>query len=346
MNNGCALQATLGDDENKDNLDVNCVAFSANCDNSFLAIDFTYISHINEHCATSLNDLTNPCSNMCSEDESNDQANYLALGISFNSDDESNDSICSNENTIKECNLQDSFNCLMEKFTVLRKENLRSLEDVRSLELEKSKLLNDLGDSHAIYNTLKSENHVLITKVKSLEKELDESRNHFKKISSKKLDDMLKNQKSSCDKTGLGFDKVAASSNHASSSKIIFVKSQNVEETNGEEKPEVAPSSNKRGKEVKAKKKEKASPTSNGKKGKNGEVHPTKSPLPKNKFNHVHPSQRVARTCHHCGKIGHIRPNCFKLKPHEHKRKTCYFRNDFKRIKCHDEDNDDKVGQA
>lgn len=212
----------------------------------------------------------------------------------------------------------------METFSVLRKDNLRNLEDVCLLELKKSKLINNLGDSHAICNTMKSENHVLITKFKSLEKELNESRNHFRKFSSDKLDNLLKNQKNACDRSGLGFDKYAASSsNPVSSSKIIFVKLENVEETKEGGKLAGAHSSKRRGKEVKAKKKEITTSTSKGKKGK---VQPSQHLLPKSNF---YPSQRFAQICHHCGKIGHIIPNCFKLKPHDHKRKTCYSRNDF-----------------
>jgi hypothetical protein len=31
--------------------------------------------------------------------------------------------------------------------------------------------------------------------------------------------------------------------------------------------------------------------------------------------------------CYHCGKIGHIQPNCFMLKPHEHVKDSLYSRN-------------------
>ena len=30
-------------------------------------------------------------------------------------------------------------------------------------------------------------------------------------------------------------------------------------------------------------------------------------------------SKRFVPTCHHCGKVGHIRPKCFDLKSHKHK---------------------------
>jgi hypothetical protein len=70
-----------------------------------------------------------------------------------------------------------------------------------------------------------SENHMLIAKVKSLENDLNESRNHLKTFSSEKLNHMLHNKKHSFDRTGLDFDKSAVSStNVASPSKFIFVK--------------------------------------------------------------------------------------------------------------------------
>jgi len=34
--------------------------------------------------------------------------------------------------------------------------------------------------------------------------------------------------------------------------------------------------------------------------------------------------------CHHCGKVGYNRPNCFKLKPHEHKNDSPYPKNSYK----------------
>jgi hypothetical protein len=100
------------------------------------------------------------------------------------------------------------------------------LKNLEEIKLEKEKLLENLADYHAICNTLKSENALLIVKFKSLENELIESKTHLKKFSSDELDKMLHDQKPSFDRTCLGFDKLIASSssNVASSSKIMFVK--------------------------------------------------------------------------------------------------------------------------
>jgi hypothetical protein len=53
--------------------------------------------------------------------------------------------------------------------------------------------MNSLNECLVIRNNLISENHMLITKVKSLEKDLNDSNNHLKKFSSDKLNQMLGN---------------------------------------------------------------------------------------------------------------------------------------------------------
>jgi hypothetical protein len=91
--------------------------------------------------------------------------------------------------------------------------------------LKKDKLVSTLTDSYAVHDPLKSENHSLIAKVKFLENDLNDSRNHLKTFSNEKLNHMLHNQKYLFDKTGLGFDKsVVSSTNVVSPSKFIFVK--------------------------------------------------------------------------------------------------------------------------
>jgi hypothetical protein len=149
-----------------------------------------------------------------------------------------------------------------------------------------------------------SENHMLIAKVKSLENDLNESRNHLKKLSSKKLSHMLHNQKHCFDRTELGFDKsVVSFTNVASHSKLNFVKPVCKEE-NSAKKNVVYPS------------------VSRGEKGKGiltdsyvCRSTPRCAHTPRNQ-----PFQRFIPTCHHSGKIGHIRPNCFQLNNHESKR--------------------------
>jgi hypothetical protein len=131
--------------------------------------------------------------------------------------------------------------------------------------------------------------------VKSLENDLNESRNYLKKFFSEKLDHMLHNPKHSFDRTRLGFDKsIVSSTNVASPSKLIFVKPI----CKGESL---------------AKKKVMYPSISKGQEGKGILID---SKVSRSTLRHAHmprnqPSQRFIPTCHHCGKIGYVYPKCF-----------------------------------
>jgi hypothetical protein len=91
------------------------------------------------------------------------------------------------------------------------------------------------------------------------------------------------------------------SSNRISTIKIVFVKPMKVEESLGEGKPTIAS-------------------IHQGKEGKKNYIESHASypkprvMLPLKKL----PSQRFVPACYHRGKVGHIRPHCFNLKPHVH----------------------------
>jgi hypothetical protein len=182
--------------------------------------------------------------------------------------------------------LQDIYNALYKEFYKLHKSNKRTLKNLEELVFEKEKFLEDLTDSNAICNTLKFENTLLIVKVKTLEKELCESKTHLTKFSSVELNKMLNEQKSFSDKTGLRFDKYAASSSNASSSKIMFVHPNLNTTTIGEECPKnekrVSLNTNIKA-EAKLPPKEQHKPT-------------------------------FIPTYHHCGVAGHTQPYCFQLR--------------------------------
>jgi hypothetical protein len=120
----------------------------------------------------------------------------------------------------EEGDLQNVYNNLFVECIKLKKPNLQHLQKLKEVNLENDQLSSTLTDSHAIHDTLMSENHMLISKVKSLENDLNESRNHLKKFSSEKLNHMLHNQKYSFDRTRLGFDKYVVSSTNVFTFKV------------------------------------------------------------------------------------------------------------------------------
>ena len=79
------------------------------------------------------------------------------------------------------------------------------LKKIDTLEHEKKNHLVKLFDANELINAVKLENMSLIEKVKILEIELHVAREKIDRTSSSKLDNMLSVQKSSSDKTGLGY---------------------------------------------------------------------------------------------------------------------------------------------
>ena len=79
------------------------------------------------------------------------------------------------------------------------------LNKIASLELEKKILLVKLFDANELLNNVKTENMLLLDKVKNLELELSAAREQTNRSTSSKLDHMLSVQKSPSNKTSLGF---------------------------------------------------------------------------------------------------------------------------------------------
>ena len=79
------------------------------------------------------------------------------------------------------------------------------LKKIESHELDKKILLMNLFDATELLNNVKTENMLLLEKVKNLEHELSVAREQTDRSASSKLDHMLSVQKSPSDKTGLGF---------------------------------------------------------------------------------------------------------------------------------------------
>ena len=132
-------------------------------------------------------------------------------------------------------------------------------------------------------------------KTKKLELELSQVRAQLERTSSAKLDEMLSIQKSTSDRTGLGYG--LSSSNIASTSTTVFVPSaSNAEIENIDVKISLASENLDKGKSILG-----APPKLDKKDVKNPKAKKANSQKPKQKKQHL---------CHRCGVVGHTRPNC------------------------------------
>jgi hypothetical protein len=128
-------------------------------------------------------------------------------------------------------------------------------------------------------NTMKTESDTLLQKISDLEDKLMDAQLQLEKFSDNKIAQMLTGQKCLFDKTGLGY--VATDSpNIAYTSRIVFFKPSGSEPQNDKGKAIVVSCEN-------------------------NNTTPAKS---------KHSTERSLPTCHHCGIVEHIRPNCGKLK--------------------------------
>ena len=158
------------------------------------------------------------------------------------------------------------------------------LQKIASLKLDKKNLLLKLFDANELLDKVKTENILLLDKVKNLELELYVAREQTNRTASFKLEHMLSIQKSPLDKTDLGFeDSIFMPKNHSTN----FVSSFEPSVSDIVKPTKVTPP-----RKIRVDFKESKTKTSNP---------------PKDKLH-----DRPAWVCHFCGKSRHIRPNCFK----------------------------------
>jgi hypothetical protein len=217
---------------------------------------------------------------------------------------------------------------------------------IDSLKFEKESLVNDLSKSQNLIDSLKSEIYVLVEKSVSLKNELNVSKELSRNSSSGNLKSFLCIEESVSNKLSMIVDNTGASTSHISNvervnvkeAKANFFKTPSVKQTQGKFVPichhcgvigHIRPNCWKF-KAAPKKENPAVSPTRQGKKGKKKSIVPHVS-YPKSRVVHPPrklPYQRVVSTCHHCGKVGHIRPHCFNLKPHVQKNKNYVSRKD------------------
>ena len=222
----------------------------------------------------------------CDEDE-----NFIA----FTATVVVNESISAEEN-LSDGELSDDVD-LQEAYNKLCKDAMNvelGLKKIESLKLDKKNLLVKLFDANELLNNVKTENMLLLDKVKSLKLDLSVARS-----ASSKLNQLLGVQKSPSDKSGLGFvESISVSAPHSthfvpSSSSEPFVSeamSETVKPLMSEVvKPIEVSSSRKIRVDLKESKLKKFT-------------------LSKDKMH-----GKPAWVCYFCGKSGHIHPNCYKL---------------------------------
>ena len=180
------------------------------------------------------------------------------------------------------------------------------LKKIESLELEKKNLLVKLFDANELLNNVKTENMLLLGKVKSLELDLSVARS-----ASSKLDQLLGVQKSPFNKSGIGFvESISVSTPHStnfipsssSEPSVSKVMSETVKPLVSEVvKPIGVSPSRKIRIDLK-------------------ESKPKEYTLSMDKMH-----GKPAWVCHFYAKSGHIRPNCYKLQAAKRKQtKSAY----------------------
>ena len=143
-----------------------------------------------------------------SDDESgcDEDGNFIAFTITtIVNESVSTEENPSNGELSEDADLQEAYNKL---YKVAAKDAMNvelGLKKIASLKLEKKNLLVKLFDANDLLNNVKTENMLLLEKVKNLEHELSVAREQTDRSASSKFDHILSVQKSPSDKTGLGF---------------------------------------------------------------------------------------------------------------------------------------------
>ena len=183
---------------------------------------------------------------------------------------------------------------LSEKHEKLYRLTTKKLSDV---ELDREELSTKFDEANQIIGALKFENNFLAEKTKKLEAQLFQVRAQLERASSAKLDEMFSLQKSASNRIGIGYG--FSSSNITSNSTTVFVPpSNNVEIENNDVKTDLASENIDKGKSILG-----APPKQDKKKAKNPRTKKDNFQKPKQKKQHLY---------HHCGVVGHTRPNCYK----------------------------------
>jgi chromosome segregation ATPase len=113
-----------------------------------------------------------------------------------------------------------SNNELIENFLKLSKILKNSNKELKKVKQEKESLIIKLSESHALIDSLKSENTMMFTTIDTLENKLNEFEDFLKKFSSDNLNNMLCIHSNISNKPDLIVDYLSTSTSHASDSEL------------------------------------------------------------------------------------------------------------------------------
>ena len=205
------------------------------------------------------------------------------------------------ESKFEKMNDQDNIHTAFEKLYKLSRKHEKlyklTTKKLNDVELDREKLSIKFDEANQTIRALRFENNFFAEKTKKLEAELFQVRAQLERTSSAKLDKMLNLQKSTSDRTGLGYG--FSSSNIDSTSTTVFVPpTNNVEIENSDVKTDLASENLDKGKSILG-----APPKQDKKKAKNPRAKMANSQKPKQKKQHL---------CHHCEDADYTQPNCYK----------------------------------
>jgi hypothetical protein len=156
----------------------------------------------------------------------------------------------------------------------------KSNKELNKIKQEKESLILQLFESHVLINSLKSENTMVFDTIDVLENKLKESEDLLKKFSSNNLKSMLCIHTDISNKPDLIVIDLSTSTSHASDFELDSV----------DIKPVIADEASSENSCL------------------NNCVEPNSKDLGT--------QCKFVPICHHCGKVGHIRPKCYLLKSH------------------------------
>ena len=185
---------------------------------------FLINGHMKSECPTYLKSKGKAMAVILSDDEVSDNESGCDEDgnfIDFTATTVVNESVSTEENPSdgelsKDANLQEAYNKLC-KVAANDAMNVElGLKKIASLEPEKKIMLVKLFNANDLLNNVKTENMLLLDKVKNLELELSVAREQTDRSASSKLDHILSVQKSPFDKTVLGFvENISMSAPHS-----------------------------------------------------------------------------------------------------------------------------------